>query len=459
MNRRLLWKLCGTLALGTLALFWTISFLGAETEQQMSFIAERHQQTIREWGATAEALYQSGDEAALAHWLEQLQAREDTWAAVVRSDIQPLAGSTLNDRFREGFRLGRDVEWKIHLYFTDNPIMETTFADGNTHFLVVLPQRMRPGTYLPQARVALKVVLPLIVLVVLCLVLYRHLMSPLRQLEVATRQFTEGNLGVRVRALLGSRNDELAALADTFDRMAERTGDLIVTQRRLIADLSHELRTPLTRVEMAVSCVEEGIDVQHFLPRIRRECGIMRALVEDTLTLAWLENEKPSLDHENLDLTDLVDSILADARYEYPGHTLHAALPDRAEITGSSHRALAQAIENVIRNACNYTPDGGSVRVSLRPDGGGYLLEVDDQGPGVAAEQLELIFRPFFRSAVAREQEPGGHGLGLALARRQIEATGGWMKAENRTEGGLRMQLWIPATRQVLPKAGASDGG
>lgn len=444
MNRRLFWKLCATVALGTLLLFWTLSFLGAETEQKMSFIAEQHQQTIESWGRTAERLYQAGDEQGLADWLEELQARESTWAAVVRSELKPLAGSRLGDRFQEGFRLGRSVEWKIHLYFPENPIMEVTFADPAVHFLVLLPDRMRPGTHLPAVKLMLKVALPLAVLVILCLVIYRHLMSPLRQLEVATRQFTEGNLGVRVRALLGNRNDELAALAGTFDRMAERTGNLILTQRRLIADLSHELRTPLARVEMAVSCVEEGIDTQPLLPRIRRECGIMRDLVEDTLTLAWLENEKPSLNGETLDLTDLLDSILDDARYEFPNHRVMAELPVSARLSGSSHRALAQAIENVVRNACNFTPVGGTVRVTLHAGDGGYTLEVADQGPGVPTDQLELIFKPFFRSLKARDHQPTGYGLGLALARRQVEATGGSICAENLAAGGLLIRLWLP---------------
>lgn len=229
--------------------------------------------------------------------------------------------------------------------------------------------------------------------------------------------------------------------------MAERTGDLILTQRQLIADLSHELRTPLTRIDMAISCVEEGIDTQHLLPRLRRECHLMRELVEDTLTLAWLENEKPNLDRDSLDLTDLLDSILEDARYEYPGHSLHARLPARAEISGSSHRALAQAFENVIRNACTHTPAGGNVWIDLQATPDGYLLTIEDEGPGVPTEHLERIFMPFFRTAQARGSRPGGHGLGLALARRQVEAAGGWIEAGNRQEGGLRMRLWLPASR------------
>lgn len=447
MSRPLFWKLCGPLALGTLALVWVVTFLGAETEQKMSFIAEHHQQTLKQWGETAERLYRAGDEQALSAWLEELQAREDTWAAVVHSDVQPLGGSTLSAQFQEGFRLGRNVEWKIHLYFPENPIMDLTFSDGHTHFLVTLPQRMRPGQYLPQASLFLKIALPLGVLILLTLVIYRLLMGPLRQLELATRQFSEGNLGVRVRGLLGNRNDELTALAETFDKMAERTGERILTQRRLIADLSHELRTPLTRLDMAVSCVEEGIDTQHFLPRIRRECRLMRGLVEDTLTLAWLENENPSLDQECLDLTDLLDSVIEDVRYEYPDHSLSGEWPAQAEISGSSHRALAQAVENVIRNACHYTPVGGNVRVCLHTHEEGYLLNVDDEGPGVPADQLELIFTPFFRTAKARDDRPGGYGLGLALARRQVEATGGWIRAANLSSGSLRISLWFPISR------------
>tara|TARA_R100000322_G_scaffold16165_1_gene9708 strand:- start:1283 stop:2629 length:1347 start_codon:yes stop_codon:yes gene_type:complete len=447
VSRKLWWRLCGTLALGTLVLVWVISFLGATTEQQMSFIAKHHQDTLKQWGRTAERLYLSGDERALADWLENLQVQEDTWAAVVRSSVQPLAGSELSGQFMEGFRLGRNVEWKIHLYFADNPIMDMTFADGHTHFLITLPQRMRPGTYLPEMKLFLKVALPLVVLLVLSLVIYRHVMNPIRQLELATRQFSEGNLGTRVRALLGNRNDELTALADTFDRMAERIGDLILSQRRLIADLSHELRTPLTRIDMAVSCVEEGIDTHHFLPRIRRECDLMRALVEDTLTLAWLENEQPDLGNEDLNLTDLVDTIVEDARYENPSRRIVAELPDQAMLAGSSHRAIAQAVENVVRNACHYTPAEGCIRIVLEPQDNGYRLSVSDQGPGVPAEQLELIFKPFFRASRTGQSGPGGHGLGLSLARRQVEAIGGWIQARNRPGRGLQMDLWFPASR------------
>lgn len=444
VKHRLFWKLGIALAVGTLALFWLTSLLLSTAEEKMSFIDAEHQVTLEQWAAEAERLYRAGDETQLGAWLTALQARENTWAAVVESHIEPVAGSVLSPQFLEGFRLGRHIEWMIHLYFAENPIMDLTFSDGRTHFLVQLPQRMRPGGYLPELRLALKVILPVAVPLLLCLILYRHFMTPLRQLEQVTRKFTEGELHARARVLLGQRDDELTALAETFDRMAERIEGTILTQRRLIADLSHELRTPLTRIDMAVSCAEEGIDAQRLLPRIRRECQQMRALVEDTLTLTWLENEQPLLEPESFDLTDLVDSIAEDVRYEYRTHDIVCLLPDSAEICCGSQRSLSQAIENGMRNACRYSPTHSRVKLSLQREGDGYVLHIDDDGDGVEPDQLEAIFTPFFRTPEARKRQPDGHGLGLALARRQLEAVGGWVRAGNRAQGGLRLSLWIP---------------
>lgn len=440
MNRRLFWKLAIVLAVGGIVLIKVIARLAWQTEESMSFIDPEHQQTLRHYGAQAEALYLAKDHEALGRWLKTLQEQEQTWAAVVESEVRPLAGSELSDRFVDTFSLGRDVSWKIHLYFPENPIMDLPFADGRTHLLIVLPQRMRPGLYWHYARLGLQLGIPLVVLLIVSLVLYRHLMQPLRRLEQATRQFSEGRFDVRVRSLLGSRNDELASLADTFDAMAERTGQLIIDQRQRLADMSHELRTPLTRIEMAVSLAEQEGMRGPLLERIHDDCDDMRRLVEDALTLSWLENERPRLRDETLDLTELLDSILDDARFEYPDREIVAELPEEARLTGSSHRALGQAIENVVRNALDHTPAGGRVRVSLDTAGANYRLQVSDQGPGVPDEWLERIFQPFFRAPGERK----GFGLGLALAQRQMHATGGYICARNQAGGGLLMELLLP---------------
>lgn len=440
MNRRLFWKLCLVIGLGSVLLFWIIARVAWQTEERMSFIDAEHQRTLRHYGEQAEAMYRAGDHEALARWLNTLQQQEQTWAAVVEAEVRPLAGSVLNERFYEGFGLGRDVSWKIHLYFQENPIMDLPFADGRTHFLIILPQRMRPGLNWHYAKLLLQLVVPLVLMLIVCLVLYRHLMQPLGRLEQATRQFSDGRLDVRVRSLLGSRNDELASLAETFDAMAARTGQLIIDQRQRLADMSHELRTPLTRIEMAVSLAEQDGGQRQLLERIRDDCAGMRRLVEDALTLSWLENERPELRDENLDLSELLDSILDDARFEYPDRQILCQTPDSAPLHGSSSRALGQAIENVVRNALDHTPSGGQVQISLSEEGDAWLLQVADQGPGVAEQWLERIFQPFFRGG----SERAGFGLGLALAQRQVSATGGSIRASNRADGGLLMEIRLP---------------
>ena len=162
MNRRLFWKLCLGVALGSVALFWVIARLSGQAEEQMSFIDAEHQRTLREYAAQAEALYRAGDEEALQQWLQRLQQQEQTWAAIIDPQLRALAGSELSERFMREFSLGRDPSWKIHLYFQENPIMDVPFADGQLRFLIQLPQCMRPGHYWYPARLLLELVLPLV---------------------------------------------------------------------------------------------------------------------------------------------------------------------------------------------------------------------------------------------------------------------------------------------------------
>ncbi len=455
MNKRLLWKLCVTIAVGTVILFWAVDILTSRTEQHMSYISEEFQQELIDYGRHAERLYYYQGEEALESWLSALQEKEQTWAAVVSSDVMPLAGGVLSSQFQQGFRLGRSVEWKVHLYFEDNPIMDIIFLDSrgardkpsltteskhSLHFLIQLPQRMRPGVYLKYTNILLQFALPLILLIALSVVIYRHVMTPLKRLEKATRQFSEGQYEVRVGTCLGNRNDELAELAKTFDSMATRTGNLIIAQRQLISDFSHELRTPLARLDMAVDCVTHGIKQEESLCRLKYESLTMRHLVEDALTLAWLTNEEPQLNRESLDLVELLGLIVDDARYEYPSRIIHTDFPPEATLPLSSHRALGQAFENIIRNGLKHSPTGCAVYVSIHQQTQAYEIRIRDEGPGVPELYLDDIFKPFFRldksdqeSALAgiSGKSQGGYGLGLALAQRQIHAVKGSIYARN----------------------------
>ncbi|MEC9334548.1 MAG: sensor histidine kinase [Pseudomonadota bacterium] len=439
MKNKLLWRLCAFIAVGTVLLFWAIAWLTNHTETSMSFIDKAHQETLYSYGQEAEKIYLEDGEQALAAFLQEVKTKEDTWLAVVNSQMTTFANTQMLDEFVDRFQIGRSPEWKIHLYFSENPVMEVPFVDDNTHFLIQLPQRMRPGSLLLATRLTLQIALPLVILSLLSFMLYRHLMTPLKQLENATKDFANGNLEARAMAAMPKRNDELTGLAQTFDKMAQRTSSLIYNQRSLLADLSHELRTPLARIDMAIDFVEQDINREQALSRLRYEASTMRELVEDTLTFAWLNTESPQLNSDDFDLVELINVICEDARFEYPDRTLHVDTPECANIEKSSQLALGQALENIIRNALRHTPEQSKVSLTLTSDNNNYVITVTDEGTGVPESMLDAIFEPFFRVDKARAAKNyvhaakrSGFGLGLALAKRQIAAVGGDISAINR---------------------------
>ncbi|NRA53140.1 MAG: histidine kinase sensor domain-containing protein [Gammaproteobacteria bacterium] len=444
MNRRLYWKLCLVIATAVVALFYVISLLTSQTEDGMSYLALDDRQKLNEWGAQAERLYLNGDQQALDSWANALAEQEETSVVIASHKITHLAGSKAMERLHDGYNMGRNVEWKIHLYFTANPVMEVPFKAKEASFLIRLPDRMRPGVYWRHTKVAFQIILPTILLALLTFMLYRHILKPLSQLQIATKHFSKGDFQTRAQELVGDRNDDFSDLASAFDQMAIRIGEQIISQRQLIADLSHELRTPLTRLDIALEAVKSTADVADNIDRIDRESKHIRKLVEDTLNLAWLENEQPELQQESLELIDLLDVLVEDARFEFPDRQIVCDFLDSAVVENSSHRAAGQGIENILRNALRYTPSGKTVTIKVSENDNDVYIKIIDQGPGVPDKYLATIFKPFFRVDKSRAAQGNSFGLGLALARRQLAAIRAQVIASNVATGGLLMTIKVP---------------
>lgn len=443
MSRQLFWRMCVIFATGVVALFYFINQITNNTEEGMSMLALEHRQTITEWGRTAEQYYKANNIQGLKQFIEQLQQQENTWLAVVSFDYENIAGDPLSIVYEGEQTFGRSVDWKIHLYLDYNPVMEVSFKDIRASFLIQLPDRMRPGAYWGYVRVAIQIIIPTILLALIAYLFYRYIMNPLLQLQSATQHFSAGNFDIRARKLMGNRNDEFSSLANTFDDMACRIGEQIINQRQLIADLSHELRTPLTRLDIALAALKNGQGPEN-VERIERESRHIRRLVDDTLTFAWLENEKPELQQESLDLIDLFDVLVDDAQFEFPDRHIVTKFPQSAIVEHSSHRAVGQAVENILRNALRYTPVNKSVEINLIDKGNSYQVSILDEGPGVPEQFLSTIFKPFFRVDKSRERKGKSFGLGLALAKRQLAVIRGTVAASNKVNGGLVMKINIP---------------
>ncbi|GAB6064531.1 sensor histidine kinase [Deferrisoma palaeochoriense] len=278
-----------------------------------------------------------------------------------------------------------------------------------------------------------------------CFGLARYLAAPVRAIREATRELAAGNLGVRVGPRLGRRRDEIADLGRDFDRMAERIQALLESHRTLLRDVSHELRSPLARLRVALELAraDAGPAALPSLERAEREIGRLDHLIGEVLTLSRLQAAAPKLRRERIDLAGLAEAIAADARFEAPDREVRVSVEGSVEVEGDPE-LLRRALENVVRNAVRHTPAGGEVRVEVGAGGGEARVAVLDAGPGVPEVDLERIFEPFRRVERARERGAGGAGLGLAIARSAVEAHGGRTSAENRPEGGLRVEARFP---------------
>lgn len=282
--------------------------------------------------------------------------------------------------------------------------------------------------------------------VLVAYLLAARIAGPLRRMARTATEVDPGDVSHRIDAQ-GAR-DEVRVLADSFDRMLDRLADAFARQRSFVSDASHELRTPLTVIagQLEVLARQREIsadEVRRVERMVRTEVARMQRLVAD-LSLLARADEGNLVRAETLDVDELVSelfdglTLIADRRFELsplPGGTLRAD-GDR----------LAQAIRNLARNAVEHTAEGGLVRLVVRPlDAGRLELAVEDDGPGIPADQRAHIFDRFHRTDAARTRAVGGSGLGLAIVRAIAEGHGGAVAAGAAPEGGARVAFTLPA--------------
>jgi two-component system OmpR family sensor kinase len=274
------------------------------------------------------------------------------------------------------------------------------------------------------------------------LLLAGYVAKPIRSLRAAFEAAASGDLDRRIAPHLGARHDELADLGRDFDRMAARLKASMQGQRRLLHDVSHELRSPLARLQATAGLIRQNPgQLEAMITRIEEEIARIDVLVGELLTLSRLEAGDLIAVEEEVDMRDLVRDIVHDANFEAQAHEREVIWDDRGSATVQGRTELLHsAVENIVRNALKHAPESRIVRVETSIDAAKrqYTLRVLDDGRGVPEDELPDLFTPFFRGARARLD---GYGLGLAIARRSIEAHGGTIRANNRPDGGLSVEI------------------
>jgi signal transduction histidine kinase len=296
-----------------------------------------------------------------------------------------------------------------------------------------------------------------------CYGLARYLTTPLLKLRTTTNELAEGNLGARVTPKLAKRRDEIGQLGRDFDQMAQRLESMVKAQQRLLGDISHELRSPLARLGVALGLARQrsGPEASGALDRIERESDNLNEMISQLLTLTRLESGTDGRKKTEVDLSSLVREVADDADFEARSinRSVQVVSADKCSITGVEE-LLRSAIENVVRNAVRFTPEGTAVEVALRRQNGAgdhfAVITVRDRGHGVPDDALERIFRPFYRTEDARDrQSGGGTGLGLAITERAVRLHGGTVRATNAPDGGLAVELkLLIASRDAVESNG-----
>jgi two-component system sensor histidine kinase CpxA len=277
--------------------------------------------------------------------------------------------------------------------------------------------------------------------------LARFIVLPVRHLRDAGRRVAAGDLSVRIAHTVGGRQDDIAELARDFDTMTERIGGLLGTQQRLMRDVSHELRSPLARLQALQSLARQrstSDDQIRILDRMDAESERLNDLIERILSFARLDAQQ-GIRRRFTDIADLVRTIIDDVHIEVGEDDIlvRQSGPERLTLEVDAG-LLHSAIENVVRNAVRYTPEGSVVEVTLAQDAAGIRIIVEDEGPGVPEAALPHLFEPFFQVDESRPHGDGGSGVGLAITRRAVELHQGSIRAENRAGGGLRVTIELP---------------
>lgn len=275
----------------------------------------------------------------------------------------------------------------------------------------------------------------------------RGITAPLDKLAQAAKAIAAHDLESRVE-IRGST--EIKAVAQSFNEMAAALEQAEQLRSNLLADVAHELRTPLAVIQGNLRAILDDVyDLDKAeIARLYDQTRHLSHLVDDLRELAQAEANQLPLDLSTLDFGDLAIEIAAiyEPMAESENIELRTRIAERLPIIRGDRARLTQCLQNLLTNALQHTPSGGSVTLTLVSDSETLKLSVADTGAGITSEHLPYVFDRFYRADPARSRENGGTGLGLAITRAIIESHGGRVTAASEGIGwGSVFTIELPA--------------
>jgi heavy metal sensor kinase len=271
-------------------------------------------------------------------------------------------------------------------------------------------------------------------------------LKPVGQMAARAETITAERLGERLP--IENPDDELGRLGTVFNETLARLERSFETLRRFTADAAHELRTPLTALRSVGEVALRGGQANERSPEVLgsmlEEVDRLTRLVDTLLTLSRSDRGHVEIRAERLDLGRFARTVAEDLEVLADEKGQRIVLDEDTVYAQVDPRLLRQAVLNILDNAIRYSPEGMPIRVAVRRRAGTAVLEVTDQGPGIAPEHQERVFERFYRVDLARSRETGGAGLGLSIAQWAVQANGGTIELESQAGAGTCFRVCLP---------------
>lgn len=277
----------------------------------------------------------------------------------------------------------------------------------------------------------------LLFFVLLAVVVALWLWPVARDINKLQRQLQQFSLNYDTHLKLPAHSF-IAPIADSFQQMSAKIRELVTLQRDMTHAVSHELRTPIARLSFA-------LEMAHQLPPSERDAMSqdvreLQQLVDEILDYARLEAGQLPLQVQQINLVELLHN-LQEKLAPLPGAEISLSLPGEALYFGDGHY-LERAVQNLLVNAKKFARHHILLKLSDTADY--WLLQVEDDGPGIAAEQREKVLQPFYRLEASRNKQAGGFGLGLAIVQRVVQWHRGSISISDTATGGACFTLTLP---------------
>ncbi len=276
----------------------------------------------------------------------------------------------------------------------------------------------------------------------------RRIVTPIREMMQASQRIAAGDYHVRIDP---PSRDELGALAESLNQMAQALDEAEHRRIELIGDVAHELRTPLTNLKSSLEgMIDEVIphEPETFLT-LQREVSRMQHLVNDLQELSRAEAGQISLEIRPTALQELIHAVAEKLRPQFEDKqvVLDVQIPPNLSCAQADSNRSTQVLINLLGNALQYTPSGGSVTVRASQERREILVSIQDTGIGIASDQLPHIFERFYRVDKSRSRAAGGSGIGLTIAKHLVEAQGGRIWASSPGPGkGTTCTFTLPVS-------------